>query len=142
VFSGPPAGAASGDHSYHPHHVSVPLGWLQKEGGQDAFAYGLEYEYRFTEKFGIGAFVESAEGEFDLFTYGIPVFYHPIDPVKVFFAAAYETKAFEHEYFLIRVGAGYDFNHGNFSVGPLAWYDFVETGKYLAFLGLGIGYGF
>jgi hypothetical protein len=142
IMPGPIALADSDDHSYHPHHVSIPLGWLQKGGGKDAFAYGIEYEYRFTEKFGIGAFFESAEGDFDLFTYGIPFFYHPIDPVKLFLAGAYETKAFEHEYFLIRLGAGYDIHHGNFSFGPLGWYDFVETGKYLGFIGLGVGYGF
>jgi len=142
VVSGSEAMAASEHSSYHPHHVSIPIGWLQKEGGQDAFAYGLEYEYRITEKIGIGVFFESAQGEFDLFTYGVPIFYHPVDPMKVFLAAAYETKAFEHEYFLLRVGAGYDFHHGNFSLGPLGWYDFVETGKYLGFIGFGAGYGF
>ena len=136
------ATAASTEHAYHPHHLSIPLGWLTKEGGKEAFAYGLEYEYRFSKSFGLGAFIESAEGDFDLLTYGIPIAYHPIDAAKLFLAFGYETEAFEHEHFLIRVGAGYDFHHGNFSIGPQAWYDFVETGKYLGFLGIGVGYGF
>ena len=51
--------ARAGDIPYH--HLALFLGWgieEKKDHDEDTFAMGLEYEYRFSDKWGIGAVYE------------------------------------------------------------------------------------
>lgn len=156
------AGAAEHEeHEFHRHHVSVSLGVtdgeVEVEGHAEvgvesagetavvedelAFTMGLDYEYRLSRRWGIGALIDYAGGDLRSWVAGVPLFLHPGGGWKLVVAPGYEDKEGEDREFLVRVGAGYDFEVGGFSVLPSVQVDFVgdeETPVY----GLNIGRGF
>jgi len=99
-----------------------------QDGSEIGLSVGLEYEYRWTRQFGVGALAEYAGGDFDSWVVGIPFFIHPHAGWFVRLAPGIEREDSENN-FLFRAGVGYDFEiMPNWSLAPEFNVDFVDGG--------------
>lgn len=99
-----------------------------QDGSENGLSVGLEYEYRWTRKFGVGALAEYAGGDFDSWVVGIPFFIHPHAGWFIRLAPGLEHEDSENS-FLFRAGVGYDFEiMPRWSLAPEFNVDFVEGG--------------
>ena len=128
------------------HHLAIFAGpgvEEKKDHDENTYAIGLEYEYRFTNLFGIGAVYETlgkdtVRNEALVF----PLSIHPGGAWRVFIGPGYEWHD-NKEKFLARVGAGYGFHFaGNWSIAPEAYIDFVENGDRTWIAGVAVGFHF
>jgi len=134
--------AAAEDHDWHRHHVSALFGASLKSSKTQPFG-GLEYEYRYNDKIGFGAYYEEIWDNIDLQAFGVLFTYHPNNHWKIFGGPGIERKLDEDKNkLLLKVAVGYDFQLGDWSHGPLLAIDFVEDFHQVGYLGWGIGYGF
>jgi hypothetical protein len=92
---------------YHRHHIGLFLGNTHEEG-EDEFTVGLDYEYRFTQYFGIGVLLEYV-GEDEREGIGlVPLFIHPYKGFRFMVGPGVKPKA-EETKFVWRLGIGYRF---------------------------------
>ncbi|MFN8847753.1 MAG: hypothetical protein ACK5V3_12020 [Bdellovibrionales bacterium] len=116
---------ASGEGSHH-HHVSLFTGATHL----DDVSYGtlgLEYEYRLTERWGVGGLYEKIDTE------------HPITITMLFaclhlgdlgLTGSYGKEEYDgHSKYLKRIGATYNFYFNQYTVAPNVAYDFIDGGK-------------
>jgi hypothetical protein len=106
-------------------------------------ATGFEYEFRFEEKWGIGAVLESVQVNHHTNTVlVVPFSFHPGGNWRLFAGAGYEfTK--KKDKLLIRLGGGYEFHlNDHWTIAPEIVLDSVEGGANSYLLGIAIGYGF
>lgn len=135
-------------HGKLPHHHLALFagGGIETESGASdraGFALGLVYEYRFHEKWGIGAAVD-ALGQNTLRDTAIafPVSFHLTDRWRLFTGPGVEFTDHGDE-FLIRMGVGYEIPlTGKWTVSPEFAADFVEGGRRLFIGGVALGYEF
>jgi hypothetical protein len=137
----------SGHDGFPHHHVSVFAGGgVETESGHSSragFAFGLAYEYRFHENWGIGAAVE-ALGQNTLrdSAVAIPVSFHLTEHWRLFAGPGVEFTDHKNE-FLIRTGVGYEIPlTGNWTLAPEFVADFVEGGARIFIGGVALGYEF
>jgi hypothetical protein len=124
---------------YHRNHVGLFLGSTHEEG-EDEITIGLDYEYRFSQYVGIGVLLEYV-GEDDREGVGmVPLFLHPYKGFRWVAAAGVKPKA-EETKFIWRLGIGYRFPIGNWTIAPEFNLDFTE-GKTVEVYGVSFGYGF
>ena len=135
------APAAGDDWSAHPNHLALILGATNKSG-KWAETYGVEYTYRLSELWAMGAWYEQSTGDFELESLGLigNIFAGPNLPILVGVGA--ERELFGKTKYLARLGVQYQFHPGGISVAPTAWVDFVENGNELYFVGVTVGFGF
>lgn len=112
---------------------------LVRQAGDNDVAFGLEYERRFSESFGVGMLVERIQGNHDATIYALPLTLH-IERWKLILAPGVE-KSHGHAEFWLRVGSGYEFEVGKAIVSPLLALDFVD-GETVYVVGATIGFGF
>lgn len=154
-----------GEHHSHAHHMALFLGaTLASEGFYPSI--GVDYAFRIPSgkrRLGLTAFVElTAAAELELLA-GAGLEYHPIEPLKLVaiagvlkpFAAeeaaaeripqakgpAAETATGSDAVSLVRLGIGYDFHVGRFSISPTLNGDYAHE-AFAAVIGIGIGGGF
>ena len=124
---------------YHRNHVGLFLGNTHEEG-EDEFTIGLDYEYRFSQYVGIGVLLEYV-GEDERKGIGmVPLFIHPYKGFRFLAAAGVKPKA-EETKFVWRLGIGYRFPIGKWTIAPEFNLDFTE-GKTVEVFGVSFGYGF
>ena len=124
------------------HHVETVLG-LAWNDGKNAGSIGIEYEYRFTKKYGVAVFLDTTYRGFDLEALGALFTAHPSKGWKAFAGLGSERKLDEgKDKALARLGAAYAFHVGNGSIGPVVAYDFLEDSSDVVYLGVAIGFGF
>jgi len=138
-------------HGFHKHHAAVFLGATTNlDHNHNFFTAGLDYEYRFSQRFGAGLAGElltNSHGKEIVF--GIPLFYHTgsfkivAGPMAAYVLAVDNghggtTQSALH--YGARIGAGYDFHIGALSITPTVNYDYIESSALV--YGLGIGMGF
>jgi hypothetical protein len=124
---------------YHRNHLGLMLGNTHEEG-EDEFTIGLDYEYRFSQYFGIGLLGEYV-GEDERKGIGmVPLFIHPYKGFRFVAAAGVKPKA-EETKFVWRLGIGYRFPIGNWTIAPELNLDFTE-GRTVEVFGVSFGYGF
>jgi len=58
--------------------------------GETGFSMGLDYEYKFSEIFGIGGLVDVAGGDVRTFVVGVPIFAHPLGGLVLLLAPGIE----------------------------------------------------
>jgi uncharacterized protein YhjY with autotransporter beta-barrel domain len=129
-------------HDWHQHHVSALFGAARKSSKTQPFV-GLDYEYRYNDHFGFGAYYEEVWDNIDLQAFGFLLTYHPDNHWKIFGGPAVERKLdSEESKLLMKVAVGYDFHVGDWSHGPVVAVDFVEDNHQVGYLGWTVGYGF
>ncbi len=136
-------GAHEGGLEYHPNMLGFFLGHTF-EGRLETFALGIEYERRVSRTFGIGVFAEYVTDDVDFFVYGVPFAYHN-GRFKTYLAPGVEDSSEEGTEFMLRVGAEYGFEVGEWEISPQLNLDYVDKeggweGTWV--LGVLIGKGF
>ena len=131
------------------HHLALFLGNTHSED-EDAFSYGLEYEFRLNRAIGLGGIAEHAAGELSSTLAIAALFYHPFKGLVFVVApgveSAEEEKGRSKESdrktnFAVRVGVSYEFEFGRFSVAPGVNLDLVD-GEESQVYGVTFGVGF
>ena len=123
---------------YHRHHIGLFLGSVREEG-EDTFTVGLDYEYRFSPYFGIGILGEYTGKDYREGVVLVPLFIHPYKGFR-FIAAPGTKPRKEDEKFVWRLGIGYQFPVGNWTIAPEFNVDFSDERDYT--YGVSFGYGF
>lgn len=101
-------------------------------------SFGLTYERRVTEKFGIGGLVEYTNGREWIFAF--PFSWRITDPWKVIIAPGWEHEEGENTY-LTRIGTSYEFEIGEMTLAPEINFDFVD-GDTAVVAGVSLGWAF
>ena len=138
------AGDGSNDdgHAIPGHHIETVGGVAYNDGKTGAYT-GIEYEYRFSQLVGVGAFADTTFGGFDLAAFGAVVNFHPKGGWKLLAGLGLERKiGGDKNKALFRVGAAYEFHVGNGTIAPVIAYDFLEDTKDVLYAGLAIGFAF
>ena len=113
---------------------------ITDDRGDDVFSLGLDYEYKFSEVFGIGGLLDHAGGDVRTWVVGVPIFAHPVGGLVVLLAPGIEHQDDGDNEALIRLGAGWDFELGErFVVTPVVNVDFVDGDKVYVY-GVEFGY--
>ena len=141
IFSIPGAAAEeeSGDIEYR-HRLELLLGGTH-EDGEDGFTSGLTYEYRITELFGAGAFVDYAAGDIDKWAAGLPFFIHPYRGLRFLLAPGIDDMGEENQ-FLFKLGVAYEFEFGRWTIVPEFDVNLIEGGNHSVTYGVAFGFGF
>ena len=101
-------------------------------------ALGFEYARHLTEEFSIGGIAEYTFGDSDFLVLAIPFAYGP-EPWKFYIAPGVEDADFNGSgKFLLRVGAEYAFEAGEWEIAPQLDVDFVDGEKVFI---LGVTFG-
>jgi len=135
------AGEAEGEHEggEHRHHVGLFLGNTYLEGENGA-TVGLDYEYRLSPLFGIGATLEYAGGDHDATIGATSLYLHPLGHWRLQVGPGVEREHGENE-FLIRTGISYEFEFDRWTLAPTVNVDFVDSEESWVF-GLAVGHKF
>lgn len=126
----------------HRHHVAVATGAAWH--GHESSAYlGFDYAYTFDNGYSAAIFVEQVSGDFDLAAYGLSFGKFFDNGWKLATGPGFETKLKDDKtLFLWHVTIGYEWRFDNWSVGPVASFDYIEDASNTTYLGVSIGYGF
>lgn len=122
------------EHSFHEpfHTVGVFVGDTSEDRrSESGVTLGLEYEYRATERYGIGLTAERVAGDFDTDVFVLPVAVHH-GPWKFYAGPGFETGP-EGDEGLLRVGIEYGFRLGKYELSPQIDLDFVEGDRLFIF---------
>ena len=126
--------------------VAVSLGYaLERKRAKDeeAGAVGIEYGYRFSKKWGVGAVIESLGSDTvrDA-SIVIPLSFHPYAGWRLFTGPGVEFGEEQNDW-MLRFGGGYEFELVNRrTLAPEVVYDVVESGKRTYIFGLALGRSF
>jgi len=124
------------------HGIELLLGNTHDDG-EDGFTVGLGYEYRLSQLFGIGGFVEFTGGDLEEWILAPALTLHPYKGWRFLVAAGVDVSRHDRDNeFLFRVGAGYEFEIGEkWAIIPSFNVDFVDNSEVLVY-GLNFGYKF
>ena len=129
---------AEADHTREASHAEFPhqtlgvfIGDTTEVRRAEGVTLGLEYEYRFTEVFGMGAIVERVMGDFDTNVYVASMAYHR-GPWKLYAGPGIEDGEEGSEH-LFRLGVEYGFHAGGYEISPQVDVDFVAGESLLVF---------
>jgi len=142
-------GHSSGDEHahetvHHRHHVGVVVGGgvhFAEDETRSGAVIALDYEYRVHSLLGVGAAVEAATGDLREVIVITPVTVHPWRGLRLIAAPGVEIRREEPAEFLFRLGIGYLFDVGRFSIGPELDVDIVQ-GEPTIVAGMVFGVGF
>jgi hypothetical protein len=146
-------------HEYHRNVIGFFVGATDEEGHDPELTLGFEYERRLSQQWGVGAFLEYADGLRNS-VFAVPVYWHPGGGWIVIAAPGVEHHfgrglvATPHKseggveidedetYFLFRLGVAYEFSiGGRWGLAPHIDLDFVEGERVLVY-GVSLTYGF
>lgn len=105
-----------------------------------AFTIGLDYQYRISRVFGVGAILDHAAGEINSTLVAPALFLH-VKQLSFTIAPAAEFSD-DGTAFVIRVGAEYEFEISRFSISPAIFFDTERSGKPSLVYGVGFGFEF
>lgn len=148
-FGAASAWAAGPGEAFSPHHhvagflgggVETKADGREKEIG---IALGVQYEYRFSQKWGVEGLVEFL-GKDTLrdAIVAVPAVFHPADGWRLFAGPGFEFTD-QKDKALLRLGVGYAFHLNNhWSIAPELFSDFISGGAVTLVGGVSIGYEF
>ena len=132
---------------HHRHHVSALVGVAteyERSREETGFAIGATYVFNFHERWGAGATVEALGHETvrDVVLI-LTAEFHAAAGLRLIAGPGIEF-APEHDEFVVRAGAAYDFDLGEtgLTLAPETYVDFIENGKRTWVVGVALGYGF
>ena len=108
--------------AFEANSIEVFLGATFDDGDSEA-SFGMSYERRLNESFGIGGMVEYTNGR--EWVFAVPFTIHITEPWKVVLAAGIEHEEGDNT-FLTRVGTAYEFKFDGWSLAPEVNVDFVD----------------
>jgi hypothetical protein len=138
------------NHHHDKNHLALFLGASSNlEHSHTAFTLGLDYEYRFAEKFGTGLLAEYIFEDQAEVLLGVPIVWHPVQNLKIMAAPLVAFSILKvipdgtqlHLELGLRLGTAYDFHFKNNSIGPAINLDFIDGNTVLVY-GLNFGVGF
>jgi hypothetical protein len=129
--------AQAGEEGFKRNGFEIFAGATFNHSETDA-SFGLTYERRLTEKFGIGGLVEYTNGR--EWVYAVPFSWRITEPWKVVVAPGWEHEEGENTY-LTRVGTSYEFEMGEMTLAPEINFDFVD-GDTAFVAGVSLGWAF
>ena len=103
-----------------------------------AFTIGLDYQYRLSRVFGVGAILDHAAGEISSTLVAPALFLH-VKQLSFTVAPAAEFSD-DGTAFVFRVGAEYEFEISKFTIFPAIFYDTERGGEPALVYGLSFGY--
>jgi hypothetical protein len=129
--------AEAHDLEHEPHHtIGVFVGNSTEDRRKDrrnGATLGLEYEYRYSQQFGVGLVADHVFGDLDVLVLAAPFAWHR-GPWKLYGAPGIETGHGQSEP-LIRVGVEYGFEAGGLEISPQVDLDFVD-GEHVFVIGV------
>jgi hypothetical protein len=125
---------------HHKNHLALALSVIFEED-ETGPGLGLDYERRFSRRFGIGALAHYAFGDLRAWVVAAPIFLHATDRLTFQLGAGYEKASGHDGEALIRLGVEYAFHVGRFTIAPAFNVDIIEDDEILL-LGVNIGRGF
>ena len=129
--------AAAQEESFKRNGMEIFAGATFNDSETNA-SFGLTYERRVTEKFGIGGLVEYTNGR--EWVFAVPFSWRITDPWKVIIAPGWEHEEGENTY-LTRLGTSYEFEIGEVTLVPEINFDFVD-GDTSFVAGVSLGWAF
>jgi hypothetical protein len=119
------------------HLPAIFIGATHVEGETD-FTYALEYEYKFTDDYGVGIIYEKVDDAHhgDGITLKLAaLYYHPISSVRLGLGLGKEKLGGDHPHTedVVRLSASYDYHFEHFSVAPTIALDFIDGETPLVF---------
>jgi hypothetical protein len=132
-------------HDRHKHHLGLFLGGATKfeDHGhtETGFSVGLDYEFRFARKWGVGGLLEGVlTADVRDLAFVVPLSFHPVDPLKLSAGPGFETDG-DHTEFMFRFAAAYGFEVRRYTLSPEVSVDLTEEAETLVF-GFSVGRGF
>jgi len=115
----------------------------KKSGDEDAYAIGMEYEYRSSELWGVGGAVEWL-GDDVVRNASIAALlsFHPVGGLRLFGGPGIEFTDTKDKA-MLRVGAGYEFQVSeHWFIAPEVFGDFIESGDRIYSGCIAVGYIF
>jgi len=126
-------------HEFHPNFLGMFVGITSEQRREAGLALGIEYERRLNKSFGIGLVAEHTFGDLDFWVFAVPFAYHT-GRWKFYVAPGIEDGDHGTES-LIRIGAEYAYEVGEWEISPQLDLDFVD-GEEVWVLGVVFGKGF
>lgn len=125
----PAAAAQAREEPFRRHHVSVVLGGTTApRENETGFTFGVDYEYRLRERFGLGGVVERAGGRLNATSLIALVDVHLSRQLVV--QAGPGVTFEEGERFVVgRIGGYYEFELRKYTLSPTVSYDFAGGGR-------------
>jgi len=112
-------------HDFHPNLVGIFLGGTGENRRHAAFSFGIEYERRINESFGVGGIVERTFDDHEFWVFAMPFAYHS-GAWKWYVAPGIEHEGKHSNEFLFRLGLEYGFEVGKYELSPQIDVDFVD----------------
>jgi hypothetical protein len=120
------------------HHLpGIFVGYTHAQS-ETVFTYGIEYEYKFNQFWGIGFVYEKANDAHhgDGVTVKVAqLLYHPLKNFRLGVGAGTERIGGEHSHTenLYRLSASYEYHVGDFAIEPTFAVDFIDNEKAYVF---------
>lgn len=131
----------SGHHGeFHPNTIGGFIGITGEDRRERALTLGIEYERRFTERFGLTLSAERVLGDLDFTVVTVPLAIH-VEEWIFSVGPGYEMPDEGSDHHLVRVGASRVFTVGNTEYVPKINLDFID-GDVVIVGGLFVGLGF
>ena len=133
LCAGIPGGASAQDRAGEeegPHHLSIIAGAtiIDAQESESAFTLGLDYEYRVSDRLGLGVVVEHAFGPIESTTLLAVADIHLWKGLAIQTGPGVEFIDDKEEAFVLRLGALYEWELGDgFTVSPQVHYDFSDA---------------
>lgn len=121
---------AAGDAQHFP---GIFVGYTNAED-ETHFTYGVEYEYKFSQKWGLGAVYEKIDdahhGDGVTITLA-QLYFHPLSNIRMGFGVGKEKIGGYHPHSedLYRISANYEYHVGDFGIEPTVAVDFINGEK-------------
>ena len=135
------ASSAASEEIHSTNHLAIAggVGWHDSES---SVFLGMDYVRSVSKLWGLGAFYEEVNGDFDLQAWGLLAKASWENGLSFAFGPGYEYKlAKDKTLFLFRLQGGYSWHSGSWSFGPVVTADLIEDGNSTFYAGFTVGYG-
>lgn len=105
-----------------PNGIELFVGATFYDGDAEA-SFGVDYERRIQEDFGVGVMAEYTQGR--EWVLAVPFSWHVTESWKVVFAAGVELGPDDDDEYLARIGASYEYGFSGWSLAPELNVDFA-----------------
>lgn len=133
--------AHASEHEHGPNHISLFIGHTDFSEHGNGETVGIDYEYRVSQLLGLGSVVECAFGSLDALTVLAVADIHLTNEFIIQVGPGYEYTS-EHEFFVSRLGALYEFRYNGYTFSPQFHVDYHEGVGSSKVVGLAVGFDF